>query len=155
MTPGEAAGRNFYPQQSTAFVGPSQSLWNIIEITGVLHLGSTKKEGVMHLSRSRKQNRLPKRFPVGTTYVVEGIGGADGHLQVFSRFVVLPGGERINLGAEFSGRAAPRRHRSPPSQGTRAARAATKRRTARSKKILPAVRKKIIAVPGTSRRSRR
>jgi len=32
----------------------------------------------MHLSLSRKANRLPKRFPVGTTYVVEGRGGEDG-----------------------------------------------------------------------------
>ncbi len=32
----------------------------------------------MHLSASRKPNHLPKQFPVGTTYVVEGRGGEDG-----------------------------------------------------------------------------
>jgi hypothetical protein len=54
----------------------------------------------MHLSLSPKTSRLPKRFPVGTTYVVEGRGGEDGKLRVFSRYVVLPNGQRINLGAD-------------------------------------------------------
>jgi hypothetical protein len=54
----------------------------------------------MHLSLSRNMSRLPKRFPVGTTYVVEGRGGEDGNLRVFSRYVVLPDGQRINLGAD-------------------------------------------------------
>jgi hypothetical protein len=54
----------------------------------------------MHLSLSRKTSRLPKRFPVGTTYVVEGCSGEDGNLRVFSRYVVLPNGQRINLGAD-------------------------------------------------------
>jgi hypothetical protein len=54
----------------------------------------------MHLSLSSKTSRLPKRFPVGTTYVVEGRGGEDGSLRVFSRYVVLPNGQRINLGAD-------------------------------------------------------
>ena len=57
----------------------------------------------MHLSASRKSNRLPKRFPVGTTYVVEGRGGEHGDLRVFSRYVVLPGGQRINLTEDFTG----------------------------------------------------
>jgi hypothetical protein len=54
----------------------------------------------MHLSLGRDVNRLPKQFPVGTTYVVEGHGGGDGNLRVFSRYVVLPDGKRINLGAD-------------------------------------------------------
>ena len=62
----------------------------------------------MHFSASRNASRLPKRFPVGTTYVVEGRGGEDGHLRVFSRYVVLPGGQRINLGGDFGGPAARR-----------------------------------------------
>ncbi|MGA9949837.1 MAG: hypothetical protein WBQ24_16430, partial [Xanthobacteraceae bacterium] len=65
----------------------------------------------MHLSLSRKTSRLPKRFPVGTTYVVEGRGGEDGNLCVFSRYVVLPNGQRINLGADFGGSAASRARR--------------------------------------------
>lgn len=40
---------------------------------------------------------LPKRFPVGARYVVEGRGGEDGRLRVYSRYVVLPGGQRINV----------------------------------------------------------
>ena len=40
---------------------------------------------------------LPHRFPVGATYVVEGYGGEEGHLRVISRYVVLPGGRRINV----------------------------------------------------------
>jgi hypothetical protein len=65
----------------------------------------------MHLSASPKPNRLPSRFPVGTTYVVEGCGGAEGQLRVFSRYVVLPGGRRINLADDFSGPASPRARR--------------------------------------------
>lgn len=57
----------------------------------------------MHLSASDKPNRLPKRFPVGTTYVVEGHGGEAGHLRVSSRYLVLPGGRRINLADDFGG----------------------------------------------------
>ena len=71
----------------------------------------------MHLSVRRKLRGLPRCFPVGTTYVVEGHvvkdhrseghgskghgkGGGDeaGGLQVFARYVVLPSGRRINLG---------------------------------------------------------
>ena len=54
---------------------------------------------------SLKFSRLPKRFPVGTTFVVEGRTiAADGknneNLRVFSRFVVLPGGRRVDLGGD-------------------------------------------------------
>jgi len=44
---------------------------------------------------------LPKRFPVGARYVVEGSGGEDGHLRVFSRYIVLPGGQRINVPSDL------------------------------------------------------
>ena len=54
----------------------------------------------MPFSQRHRLSRLPKRFPVGTTFVVEGRAiAADGknneNLRVFSRFVVLPGGRRI------------------------------------------------------------
>lgn len=55
----------------------------------------------MHLSPSHRSNRLPKRFPIGTIYVVEGHGGERGNLRVFSRYVVLPDGQRINLSDDF------------------------------------------------------
>jgi hypothetical protein len=74
----------------------------------------------MHLSGGLKASRLPKRFPVGTTYVVEGRGGEHGQLRVFSRYVVLPSGERINLGSD-AGSARPRnrsRARTEPARKT-------------------------------------
>jgi hypothetical protein len=51
----------------------------------------------MRLPVDRQSSPLPKRFPVGARYVVEGRGGEDGHLRVVSRYVVLPGGQRINV----------------------------------------------------------
>ena len=51
----------------------------------------------MRLPIDRQSSPLPKRFPVGARYVVEGRGGEDGHLRVVSRYVVLPGGQRINV----------------------------------------------------------
>ena len=61
-----------------------------------------------------QSSSLPTRFPVGAKYVVEGRGGEDGQLRVFSRYVVLPSGRRIKLPADFSllpglGEPAPRR----------------------------------------------
>jgi hypothetical protein len=55
------------------------------------------REGVMRLPIDRQSSPLPKRFPVGARYVVEGRGGENGHLRVVSRYVVLPGGQRINV----------------------------------------------------------
>ena len=48
-----------------------------------------------------QSSSLPTRFPVGARYVVEGRGGEDGQLRVFSRYVVLPGGRRIKLPADL------------------------------------------------------
>ena len=64
----------------------------------------------MPLSIRHKLSGLPKRFPVGTTFVVEGRaiaadGNSDAHLRVISRFVVLPGGRRIDLGGDSGGAA--------------------------------------------------
>jgi hypothetical protein len=89
----------------------------------------------MHLSLSRKANRLPKRFPVGTTYVVEGRGGEDGNLRVFSRYVVLPNGQRINLGADLGGPASSRARRAR-TRSENSTQNGGKRRTTRPKKIL-------------------
>jgi hypothetical protein len=100
----------------------------------------------MHLSLSRKTNRLPKRFPVGTTYVVEGHGGEDGNLRVFSRYVVLPDGQRINLGGDLGG-SVPSRARRPRARSENSNQTGAKRREVTSKKI--------IAGGGTSRRHRR
>ncbi|MGB6539769.1 MAG: hypothetical protein WBF03_02710 [Xanthobacteraceae bacterium] len=51
----------------------------------------------MNLPVNGLPKRLPHRFPVGATYVVEGYGGKDGDLRVISRYVVLPSGRRINI----------------------------------------------------------
>ena len=89
----------------------------------------------MPLSLRHKFNRLPKRFPVGTTFVIEGrtVAGDDGNdrqLQVFSRFVVLPGGRRIDLGLVSGGSSRIRR------TGSRKPQTQQRRRSSGSKKIV-------------------
>jgi hypothetical protein len=101
----------------------------------------------MDLSASCKPNRLPRRFPVGATYVVEGCGGAEGQLRVFSRYVVLPGGRRINLADDFSGPASPRARRRTRGEDENQAQNRGKARSARGKKI--------VAGGGTTRQHRR
>jgi len=51
----------------------------------------------MSLPANRLSRRLPKRFPVGATYVIEGRGGARGALRVFSRYVRMPDGRQIEV----------------------------------------------------------
>ena len=51
----------------------------------------------MALSKSRLVRRVPRRFPVGAKYIVEGYGGAEGHLRVVARYIELPNGRRINV----------------------------------------------------------
>jgi hypothetical protein len=62
----------------------------------------------MGSSTYRAPTRLPTRFPVGATYVVEGYGGEEGNFRVIARYVVLPGGRRINVPADLSSPPAPR-----------------------------------------------
>jgi hypothetical protein len=52
--------------------------------------------------------RVPQRLPIGAKYVVEGYGGEQGNLRVIARYLVLPGGHRINVPADFSRAASPR-----------------------------------------------
>jgi hypothetical protein len=54
-------------------------------------------------------NRLPRRFPVGTKYVIEGCGGGEGRLRVLSRYIEFPDGRHMQLRvakgrSRFSGR---------------------------------------------------
>jgi hypothetical protein len=56
----------------------------------------------MGLPMYRLSGRLPRRFPVGAKYVVEGYAGDEGKLRVIARYVVLPGGRRINVPADLS-----------------------------------------------------
>lgn len=62
----------------------------------------------MGLPIDRPSSRLPRRFPVGAKYVVEGYGGGNGSLRVIGRYVVLPGGQRINVPSDLSRPASPR-----------------------------------------------
>jgi len=101
----------------------------------------------MHLLEASKPSRLPRQFPIGTTYVVEGCGGAEGQLRVFSRYVVLPGGRRINLADDFSGPATARARRRNRSQGENQPQNPAKDRSSRAKKI--------VAGGGTTRQHRR
>ena len=55
----------------------------------------------MSLPLNHPQKRLPHRFPVGARFVVEGCGGDQGALRVIARYVVLPGGRRINVPADL------------------------------------------------------
>jgi hypothetical protein len=60
-----------------------------------------------------RSNRLPSRFPIGTKLVIEGPLGAEGQVQVYSRYLEFPDGTFLTLPS----RAAPpkpgqaRRHR--------------------------------------------
>ena len=54
-------------------------------------------EDAMHVATEPRRARLPKSFPVGAVYVVEGKGGQHGHLDVSARYVVMPGGKRIDV----------------------------------------------------------
>ena len=68
----------------------------------------------MGLQIDRLSSRLPRRFPIGAKYVVEGYGGEKGNLRVIARYVVLPDGRRINVPASLSQAASPT---SPPHSG--------------------------------------
>jgi hypothetical protein len=41
--------------------------------------------------------RLPRRLPVGTRYVLEGVPAESGRMRVISRLVVLPNGQQFDL----------------------------------------------------------
>jgi hypothetical protein len=79
-------------------------------------------------------SRLPNSFPVGTKYVLEGTSSAEGVFRVTGRYVVLPGGRKLNLPvtSRSGGKLPP-----APSIGTKAARTGhgrsrTQRATARA-----------------------
>ena len=46
---------------------------------------------------SRQVVRLPKRFPVGTKYIVEGRCDEDGVFRTSARYLLLPNGRQIDL----------------------------------------------------------
>lgn len=62
----------------------------------------------MGLPAEPRMDCLPKRFPVGSVYVVEGHGGQYGHLRVSTRYVIMPGGRRVDIPARTRASASPR-----------------------------------------------
>jgi hypothetical protein len=107
----------------------------------------------MHLSDSHNPRALPKKFPIGTTYVVEGRGGEAGALQVYSRYVVLPGGKRINLVDDSKAAAA--RPAAPRTRRPRRARNASQSGRKAPAQAANQAAKKITAPAGTPRQGRR
>ncbi len=57
------------------------------------------RHSINRQSINRQSSKLPQRLPVGSTYVIEGYGGEKGALRVTSRYLVLPGGRRIDVSA--------------------------------------------------------
>jgi hypothetical protein len=93
-------------------MGLSENSGNLSGVTGgrISKFPEQYDEDAMRLPIDRQSTPLPKRFPVGARYVVEGRGDEDGRLRVFSRYVVLPGGLRINVPYDLSKIAAPSLH---------------------------------------------
>jgi hypothetical protein len=90
---------------------------------------------------------LPKSFPVGAVYVVEGRGGEQGRLNISARYVIMPGGKRIDVTAKQQEAVAPpvrRRLRLVSSRGP----------AARQKEPSPTA-KKFLNAAGTTRQARR
>jgi hypothetical protein len=89
--------RQGYPQYSTAihrdFGLPAKSAERVGSVS-VLLLKFLSRRVPM---QSHQGRQLPKRIPAGAVYVIEGLGGQSGRLRISSRYVVLPGGRRIEL----------------------------------------------------------
>jgi hypothetical protein len=66
-------------------------------------------------------DRLPRRFPVGTRYVVEGVPGDDGELTITSRMVVLPNGTELPVTPRRLAARLTRRRATVPVSGQRKA----------------------------------
>jgi hypothetical protein len=101
----------------------------------------------MRLATELRRNRLPKSFPVGAVYVVEGKGGEHGGLNVSARYVVLPGGKRIDV---------PARARQPATAPVqRRLRLASSSRSATRPKEFSHSAQKFLQPAGTTRQARR
>ncbi len=57
--------------------------------------------------------RLPKRFPVGTKYIVEGKSHGEGQVHIFSRYLIFPDGRCLDLPTDPAA-FAPRRSANAP-----------------------------------------
>lgn len=93
------------------------------------------------------RNRLPKSFPVGAVYVVEGNGGEHGRLNVSARYVIMPSGKRIDVAAK--------RRESAAGPVRRHLRLVSSRRPVARPKEFSHGTKKILVAAGTTRQARR
>jgi len=95
----------------------------------------------MGVSLQRSPSGLPRRLPIGATYVVEGYGGGEGKLRVIARYLLLPDGNRINVPGDLSRSASPR---------TQAARRRSQSKRSRPKPRSPRNREKFSTRRGTA-----
>jgi hypothetical protein len=92
-----------------------------------------------------RRTRLPKSFPAGAVYVVEGKGGECGRLRVSARYVLMPGGKRINVSSKRQEAPSVRRRLRLVSSG----------RPAAGPKDFLRRPKKFVVASGTTRQARR
>lgn len=101
----------------------------------------------MRFKTATRSHRLPKSFPVGAVYVVEGTGGHYGCLSVSARYVVMPSGKRIDVPVK------PREMAAAPAR--RHLRLVSSGRPASGRKRFSRRLKKIVAAAGTAIQARR
>lgn len=94
-----------------------------------------------------RRNRLPRSFPVGAVYVVEGQTGEQGRLNVSARYVVMPSGKRIDVAAK--------RRQAPADAGRRHLRLVSSSRPLARPKEFSHGAKKFLQAAGTTRQARR
>jgi hypothetical protein len=103
-------------------------------------------ERAMRLPKQHQPGVLPKDLPVGTVYVVEGRGGEAGCLRVSSRYLIIPGGGRIDL----LSRPDPARSDRAPGRSAVRGSAGKQRPAGTGTKESAAGRKKFVVVAGTA-----
>jgi hypothetical protein len=101
----------------------------------------------MRLKTQMRSHRLPKSFPVGAVYVVEGSGGDCGRLSVSARYVVMPGGKRIEVPTNP--------HKAPAPPARRHLRLISSGRPASGRKRFSRRPKKFVVAAGTAVQARR
>jgi hypothetical protein len=97
----------------------------------------------MGLSMQHPSTDVPRRLPLGATYVVEGYGGGEGELRVIARYLLLPDGSRINVPGELS------QQKSMGTQRAQAVRRPSHSKRSRPKRRSSTAREKFSARRGT------
>ena len=102
----------------------------------------------MRVATEPRRARLPKSFPVGAVYVVEGKGAEHGRLDVSARYVVMPSGKRIDVAPH-------RRQPAAAAPARRQLRLVSSGRPANRSKQFSLGSKKIFASAGTTKQRTR